>query len=113
MEYTPYGSDWKKAMNRMNVKQLETAFGLIKGTFNKSDFIDNIRANLLVKNFNENYNVGDKLLWKPIASFGFTPVEVTVKQKAFLNYGNAVCFFNEISGFCSVEPQYMIPLSCW
>lgn len=96
MIYTPYGEDWKKEMFKMNIKQLESCFGLTKGTFNKSDFIDNIRANLLVKEFNEEYKIGDKLLWKPVAAFGYTPVEVTVKQEAFLHYGNPVDLLIEL-----------------
>ncbi len=110
MSYIPFNDEWKKAMNRMSKKHLEEQFGISGDGLKKSDFIDIIRANLIVKQFNENYKVGEKLLWKPIASFGFTPIEVTLKQEAFLNHGIPVAFFNERSGFCSIEPQHLVPM---
>ncbi len=111
MSYIPFNDEWKKSMNRMSKKHLEEKFGISGTGLKKSDFIDIIRANLIVKQFNKDYEVGDKLLWKPVASFGFTPIEVTLKQEAFLSYGTPVAFFNERNGFCSIEPQHLAPTS--
>jgi hypothetical protein len=104
----PFDDKWKKAMFRLSKKQLEEEFGISSNGLKKEDFINIIRANLIVNEFNKKYKIGDKILWKPVASFGFTPVEVTLKEKAFLNYGNPVAFFKERSGFCSIEPQHLI-----
>ncbi len=111
MSYIPYGNEWKKTMNRMSVKHLEEKFNFTKHTLNKANFIELIRSNLIVKQFNEKYKIGDKLLWKPVAINGYTPIKVTIKQEAFLNHGNAVVFFKERSGFCSIEPQHLITTS--
>ena len=99
MRYILFNDEWKKAMNKMSKKHLEEQFKISGDGLKKADFIDIIRANLIVKQFNENHKVGDKLLWKPIASFGFTPIEVTLKQEAFLNHGTAVAFLTKEVGF--------------
>ena len=61
--YQPYSAAWKKEMMRMSIANLETSFGIKKGSGNKSQFIDEIRAVMIIRKFNRNYPIGTKLPW--------------------------------------------------
>ena len=65
------------------------------------------RVKIIIDNFNEKYDIGDTVLWKPVSTHGYTPVEMTVKSPAYSNFGKPVVFFNERSGFCSIEPEHL------
>lgn len=61
--------------------------------------------NKLVEKFNSTFKIGSFVKFKK-TKFS-EEKEVTVKSEAFMNHGNAVVFFNEISGFCSIEPIFV------
>ena len=104
--YQPYSAAWKKEMMRMSIANLETSFGIKKGSGNKSQFIDEIRAVMIIRKFNRNYPIGTKLPWKPVSS-GSETVTVTVKHPAFIHYGMPVAFFEEYASFCCIEPRFI------
>jgi hypothetical protein len=61
----------------------------------------------LIDAFNEMFPIGSKCLWRSVADGKEKHKELTVRSKAFDSYGQAVVFFEEISGYCSIEPQFV------
>lgn len=65
-------------------------------------------AQQLIEKFNELYPVGSKVMLRKWASDSSPYIECTVKAEAFLtNSNDAVAFFNEISGFFSISPEFI------
>jgi hypothetical protein len=65
-------------------------------------------AQQLVTKFNELYPVGSKVKLRKIAIKSAPYIECTVKREAFLSHGNEpVAFFDEISGYFSIEPDFI------
>jgi hypothetical protein len=58
-----------------------------------------------LNDFNEKYEIGDKLLFRTTIFSKYKTV--TVKRKASIECGSAVAFFEEISGYCSVDPTFI------
>lgn len=105
-EFQPFGPDWVKAVRRLSYSFLEEKFGLPKGDCkNKAEYVDQLRSVLIVKAFNRDHPVGSKLMWRPMR--GRIAISVTVKHEAYLHYGRPVAFFEEVSGFCCVEPEFI------
>lgn len=61
----------------------------------------------LVERFNKLFPKGSKVEWRSINSDGVPYKTVTVQCEAYDSYGNAVCFFNEVRSFCSIEPGFV------
>ena len=62
----------------------------------------------LVKQFNDKFPVGSKVMLRKVASNCFPYKEYTVNQAAFLSSsGSPVAVFDEISGFFSIEPEFI------
>jgi hypothetical protein len=60
----------------------------------------------LVKKFNKQFKVGDKVNFKSSASS--ESKEVTVKTEAWLqNENTAVVMFEEVRSYCSIEPMFV------
>lgn len=56
--------------------------------------------------FNSMFKIGDTVRWR---SSRYTIYrDVTVKSEAFMNYATAVVYFEDISGFCSIDPEFLI-----
>lgn len=55
--------------------------------------------------FNNQYKIGDTVKYRNSPYSDYTIV--TVRTEAFMSHGNAVVFFFEISGYCSVDPQFI------
>lgn len=65
-------------------------------------------ALILVKKFNELFPVGSKVMLRKIASKKAPLIECTVRTEAFMsNSIEPVTFFNEISGYFSIEPDFI------
>jgi hypothetical protein len=65
-------------------------------------------AEQLVARFNKLYPVGSKVNLRKMAIKSAPYIECTVKREAFLSHGNEpVAFFNEISGYFSIEPDFI------
>ena len=107
MEYQPFSQEWEKDMNKIPKKQLEVMFNISSEGLSKKQHIKIIRANLIVKKFNEDFSLGSKVGFMSIANDKNTGKIVTVKSEAFMSHGNPVVFFNEISGYCSIEPEFL------
>lgn len=61
-----------------------------------------------VEKFNELYPVGSTVSLRKVASKSFPYAEYTVKSEAFVaNETNPVAFFNGISGYFSIEPDFV------
>lgn len=106
--YQPFNDEWRKEVKKMPKSIIENVFGVNGNGFNKNELIEMVRANQIVKTFNENHAIGSKIMWKN--THLSEPKEMTVKCAAFLNYGNPVVFFNEVPYFCSIEPDFVIDL---
>jgi hypothetical protein len=61
---------------------------------------------VLKERFNSMFKVGSKVMWRDSATTSYQ--KVTVKTEAFINYGLAVVFFEEIQSFCSIHPEFVI-----
>jgi hypothetical protein len=62
----------------------------------------------LVEKFNQLYPVGSKVMLRKVASNSFPYKEYTVRAEAFIaNSGQPVAYFNEISGYFSIEPEFV------
>lgn len=106
VEYIPFGDQWRKEMMKHSISSLCNNFKAVKlKGEKKKDIIDKIRLEMIIKSFNYEFPVGSTVLWK--SSVRSEPVKVTVKREAYPHYGMAVAFFNEVSGFCSIEPQFI------
>lgn len=106
VEYAPFGDQWRKGMMKNSIDSLCTNFNVVKlKGEKKKDVVHKIRLKLIINSFNENHPVGAKFLWKP--SVRGEAITVTVKKPAYEFYGMAVAFFEERSGFCSIEPQFI------
>lgn len=106
VEYIPFGEEWRKEMRKMSIKMLTSLFDVEKLVGEKKeDLIDKVRIKRIVEVFNKYYPVGSLVQWKPTTRS--EAIEVTVKHPAYPHYGQAVAFFEERSGFCSIEPQFL------
>lgn len=68
---------------------------------NKQDHIAEKQA----ADFNAKYPVGSKVKW--CNYIGADPVEMIVKSEAYVMSGTPVCFFENVRGCCSVEPDFI------
>lgn len=59
----------------------------------------------LIETFNQRFPVGSKCRWRSALSQPYT--EVTIKHAAYDSHGQAVAFFQERSGFCSIDPRFV------
>jgi hypothetical protein len=65
-------------------------------------------AQQLVDRFNQLYQTGSTVLHRTIAITSMPFQKHTVKSPAFIaNKYNAVVFFNEISGYCSIDSDFI------
>ena len=65
-------------------------------------------AQQLVDKFNELYPVGSTVMHRTTASKSIPFKEHTVRAAAFVaNSTLAVAFFNEVSGYCSIESDFV------
>lgn len=65
-------------------------------------------ANQLVAEFNNQFPVGSTVMHRTMASKSTPFIERKVKGEAFAAHGNtAVAFFEGISGYCSIEPEFV------
>jgi hypothetical protein len=65
-------------------------------------------AQKLVERFNELYPVGSVVSLRKMASKSVPYIECTVRSSAFVaNETDPVAFFNEISGYFSIEPDFV------
>lgn len=63
------------------------------------------RISRLVGKFNERFPVGSKVNWRSHSRLEYK--EMTVKYKAIIQNGQAVCWFDEKSSCCSIEPEFV------
>lgn len=63
------------------------------------------RTEKIIAKFNKMFPVGSTVRWR--SSVGSEYQNMTVAHAAYDNHGLAVAFFNEKSGFCSVEPLFV------
>jgi hypothetical protein len=62
----------------------------------------------LVDKFNKLYSLGSTVMIRKIASKSYPYIPVTVSAPAFVtNSLDAAAFFNEISGYFSIEPDFV------
>lgn len=103
----PFGPSWVKEISKLSKSELKENFGVDgKGT-TKAVQIEIIRANLIVKQFNQNHPVGSAVRWRSTGD-DFSPFEtVTVESEAFVGRMEPVVFFVEKVGFCSIEPEFL------
>lgn len=111
MNYQPFNDEWRKEVRKMTIPFIKN---LIEGEIrefpkpNKAYLIELLRAELIVKQFNLQWPVSCTLYWRSVALEGFEYKEVTVKSKAYVaNSGEPVAFFNEVSGYCSIAPEFV------
>ena len=65
-------------------------------------------AQQLVEKFNKLYPVGSSVKHRTTAIKSIPFKEHTVRAEAFVaNCNNAVAFFNEVSGYCSIEGDFV------
>ena len=65
-------------------------------------------AQKLVEKFNELYPVGSKVTLRKVSVKSAPYIECTVRSAAFAaNATNPVAFFEEISGYFSIEPDFI------
>ncbi len=65
-------------------------------------------AQKTVEKFNSLYPVGATVMIRKVSIKSFPYIPVTVKAVAFVaNETSPVCFFNEISGYFSIEPDFV------
>jgi hypothetical protein len=107
MSYQPFNKEWERDMKKMSKKQLEIAFSFSGEGLNKMQLIEMIRANLIVKQFNEKYPIGTSLYYMPIADDSSSAKSFTVKSQAFILNGLAVAYFNERPACQSIEPSHI------
>lgn len=107
MEFQPFNSEWEKDMNKIPKKQLEIMFDFSGEGLNKQQLIKWIRANLIVKQFNENYPIGSNVYYMPISDYSSCVQKLTVKSQAYILNGLPVVFFNEKPACCSAEPSHI------
>jgi len=110
--FQPFNDEWRSQVKRFPKKMILTLFiGVAEDVskLNKTQLIERLRAELIVKQFNKWYPVGCTLLWKSISTPNCKPIQVTVKYPAYIAAsGQPVAFFKERSGYCSVEPQFIV-----
>lgn len=62
----------------------------------------------LVNKFNLHFPVGGKVQLREVASKSYPYIECTVRAKAFVSNSNEpVAFFEEISGYFSIESDFI------
>ena len=65
-------------------------------------------AQKLVQKFNELYPIGSVVMLRKMALKSAPYIECTVRSAAFVaNETDPVAFFNEISGYFSIEPDFV------
>jgi len=64
-------------------------------------------AEKMVAKFNRLYPVGDGVYWRSYVSDAAPYKYMTVKTPAFVANGQPVVFFQERSGYCSIEPEFV------
>ena len=58
--------------------------------------------------FNELFDVGQKIKYMTVKNSTNHIVEMTIKQPAYMSYGQAVVFFEEKPYCFSVEPDFLV-----
>lgn len=77
-------------------------------TLSKKDKALAYDAQKLVDRFNKLYPVGATVSLRKVARDSFPYTEYTVKSEAFVaNETSPVAFFNGISGYFSIEPDFI------
>lgn len=66
-----------------------------------------MKSGTLVERFNKRFPIGAKVQWRSIGKDDVPFEEVTVKSAAFDSHGQAVVFFEERSGYCSIDPRFV------
>lgn len=107
MEFQPFNSEWEKDMNKLSKQKMEMIFKFSGQGLNKQQLIKIIRANLIVKQFNENYPIGSTVNYMPISENSSCIQKLTVKSQAYILNGLPVVFFNEKPACCSAEPSHI------
>lgn len=107
-EYVQFGLEWRKTLGRHSKESLEKLFKVEPGLHpTKEKLIAAIRTDLIVTEFNKKHPVGSSVYWRAMAVESSSYRKMTVKSEAFNSHGTSVVFFEEKSGFCSIEPQFL------
>lgn len=114
LDYLSFGDEWRKEVSKMPINLIKQLFPVpisdnSRPRRKKSEWIDRLRGQLIVKQFNEQFPVGSTLWWKPVANDETEPILVTVKREAYVAASlEPVCFFHERSGYCSISPEFVV-----
>lgn len=107
--YVPFEEQWKKEMSKATKKAiLDMIDAPVSPKLKKSQLIDLLKVELIVKRFNENYPVGSKVGWRSVALDSFPYNIYEVSSPAFITSSNyPVVFFKDKLGYCSIEPKFI------
>ena len=112
MLYQQFSDEWRKEISKLpKAVLLGMVESPIEPTLQKKQIIEKLRVQLIVKSFNDKYPIGSKVNWRPVADDeGVTPyLSLTTRSAAIVsNSGQAVVFFKERSGYCSIEPIFIM-----
>jgi len=105
-KYTPFGPDWEKEMMKMNKASLLEILGAPETALKKKELVKLIRTKLIIEQFNDTYPIGSSVNWRSTPYSELS--KKIVKSKAFPHFGTPVVFFENHSGFCSIEPEFIL-----